>query len=203
MQSPLLGTSALPTEVTIGGRAFPIRHDFRTGIRFETLMFDQSVPEGMKVALAVGLYFETTPDADMGAVIDALLDFYRCGKPAVSEGSDEQLYSYTHDYDDIYAGFLQAYGIDLFETDYLHWWKFRAMLMALPRDSHFMEVVGYRAAKVLAGSDKEYRAHVRKMKRLYALPGESSLHPVRIRTQADLEAAIAAVEEAKRDAEGT
>jgi hypothetical protein len=196
--SPLLGANALPTAVEIGGRAFPIRHDFTDGIRFEMLVCDKAVPESVKLALALQLWFLEMPDADLGDVLSAMLKFYRCGKDDNAEAdSSEQLYSYAHDYDLIYAGFLSAYGIDLFTCGPLHWWRFKAMLSALPDSSQFIKVVGYRAVRITPDMPKEQRAFLTKMKRIYALPELADGRPVHLGSDEEYRRAIEAIREAK------
>lgn len=72
----------------------------------------------------------------------------------------------------IYASFMNAYGIDLFEKQgKLHWYKFSNLLAHLPDKTAFKEVVSYRVMKVPSGKhvDPEYRKHVLKMKRVYSL----------------------------------
>lgn len=164
-------------------------------------MHDATIPEATKVMLALDLWFEDRPrGVDLGEVIDAMLDFYRCGKPeGVSDGDTRRLFDYAHDYDLIFAAFLGAYGIDLLDPDVrLHWWRFRAMLAALPEDCQFMRVVGYRAAKITPDTPKEQRQFLQKMKRLHALPEDEASAPVRLVSEADYADALAAVIEAKR-----
>jgi len=199
--SPLLGANALPTTVTIAGRAYPIRYDFRDGIRFEELVYDQRVPDGAKVALALELWFPALPDEDLGEVLAAMLAFYRCGKPDNEASSDHhQLYSYSHDYDLIYAAFVQQYGIDLLApATHLHWWAFRAMFLGLEQTTRFMEVVGYRSMSIPNGASAEYRAHIRKMKRVFALPITDASRPVALRDEAEYRDALAAVIAAKKE----
>ena len=202
MPSPLLGANALPTEVNLGGRAYPIAHGFRDGVRFETMMADARIAEGTKVALAIRIFFGEQPEADLGEVIAAMLDFYRCGKPAVDseDESDEPLYSYSHDYDLIFAAFVNAYDIDLLdEACELHWFKFRAMLSALPEDSQFMRVIGYRGVQITADMPKEERRHFAKMKRLFALPADASMRPVAIRDEESYRDVLDAVIKAKQE----
>ncbi len=165
---------------------------------------DATIPEVTKVALALDIWFGERPDVDLGATIAAMLEFYRCGKTqaADEEESSGQIYSYEHDWDAVFSGFLSTYRIDLLDpTTTLHWWKFRSMLMALPEDSQFMRIVGYRCAKVSSDMSKEQRAHILKMKRIYALPDPA--RPVRVRSDTEyrevLAAIIAAKLEAKRD----
>ena len=198
MLSPLLGEMALPSEVEVGGACVPINSDFRVGIRFEELMYDRRFSETAKIALALRLWFDEAP-ADVSGAIEAMLSFYRCGLPEMPDvgGSSAQLYSYRYDYGLIYAAFMQVYRLDLFDVEYLHWWRFRAMLAALPDDTQFMRVLGFRAAKVSSDMPKEQRAHLRKMKRLYALPESEA--PRRVRTYEEYRAAVAAIREAKAD----
>jgi len=201
--SPLLGRDALPVEVILDGRAFPIAHDFRAGIRFETLMNDERITESEKVVLAIRIFFGETPEADLGETIRAILDFFRCGKPVTDFGDsdDRPLYSYSHDYDLIFAGFLNAYGIDLLDpATALHWFKFRAMLAALPETSQFMRVLGYRGMDLTSSMSSEERSHYAKMKRLYALPEDAAMRPVAIRDESSYRDVLAAVLEAKRAA---
>ena len=47
----------LPSSVTIGGADFKIRSDFRTSILFEQLMFDSTIEDKEKIALALELYY--------------------------------------------------------------------------------------------------------------------------------------------------
>ena len=196
----LLGTKALPTTVLIGGAEYPINSDFRAGIKFETLIFDRRIPEEAKLRAALDVWYgeEWPTESDLSLVIDAMLTFYRCGKPEIAgTESREQLYSYEYDYDLIFAAFLSVYGLDLFEVDGLHWWRFKAMLTALPADTQLMKVIGYRATPDSRKMSKEQRAHLRKMKRVFALPEAMVSRPARIESDDAFEAALAAVIAAK------
>lgn len=200
--SPLLGENALPCDVTVGGRALAIDSDFRAGIRFETLVYDSSIPDTMKLPIALRIFFGEIPGGvDLGELIAAMLTFYRCGKPEQhGGGTDRQVMSYTHDYDLIYAAFLQHYGIDLLDANVsLHWWRFRAMLTALPSECRLMQVIGYRAAKITPEMGKEQREHLRRMKRIHALPEDASAAPARIMSDDEELAVLAEIERAKTE----
>lgn len=85
----------------------------------------------------------------------------------------ERYYDFTIDSELIYASFMQAYGIELFDMhDKLEWRRFLALLSGLPQDTTFMEVVGYRSMKIPKKdeSSEEYIKHVKKMKKKYKLP---------------------------------
>lgn len=184
----LLLVDSLPSTVTIGGREYTIRTDFRTGVQFEALVYDDT-PESEKVPAAIALYFDETPDEPVHLVIDAILEFYRCGKPELDGGSSTQCYSFAYDWDSIYASFLSAYGIDLLDPETrIHWYKFRAMLLALPKDSALMEIIGYRVSKPTKDMSRDYKQHLMRMKKLHALPSKRSLR--RVLTEEDYRARL-------------
>ena len=92
-----------------------------------------------------------------------------CGFTSAGKGKkQEQIYSFTHDADYIYAAFMEQYGIDLNAVE-LHWWKFSAMFSGLKENCLISKVMGYRAADT-AGMDKEQKKFYKKMKEIYKLP---------------------------------
>ena len=61
----------------------------------------------------------------------------------------KRLFDLEQDFPAIYAGFLQAYGIDLYEErGKLHFTQFMLLLQNLPENTRFSQVVAIRAAKV-------------------------------------------------------
>lgn len=85
----------------------------------------------------------------------------------------ERYYDFTIDSELIYASFMQAYGIELYDMhDKLEWRRFLALMSGLPQDTTFMEIVGYRSMKIPKKdeSSEEYIKHVKKMKKKYKLP---------------------------------
>lgn len=87
-------------------------------------------------------------------------------------GSGERFMDFTKDAGLLFASFYQAYGMDLFEQQgKLHWRKFQKLLLHLPQDTAFKEVIGYRQMAVPSSKEAsaDYIKHVRQMKRLYRL----------------------------------
>lgn len=95
-------------------------------------------------------------------------------KTTASNGKQEQSpYDIRFDGDYIYASFLQAYGIDLFDVQgKLHWKKFNALLSGLPEGTKFMEVIKIRKWKPQKGDSAEYKEEMRRLQKDYALPYE-------------------------------
>lgn len=95
-------------------------------------------------------------------------------KTTASDGTKQRApYDIRFDGDYIYASFLQAYGIDLFDVQgQLHWKKFNALLSGLPEGTKFMEVVKIRKWKAQKGDSSEYKEEMRRLQKDYALPYE-------------------------------
>ena len=79
-------------------------------------------------------------------------------KPKNSKKGQKILFNIGYDSEYIYAGFMQAYCIDLIEQQgKLHWKKFNALLVGLPSDTRFAEILKIRAWEPSGESAKEKR----------------------------------------------
>lgn len=145
----------LPDSLVISGIEYPIKTDFRLWIRLPELddlraLFMDREPSFYgyfskeSIAQIVGFYAggisqekEATaePDAEKHDAGPAVVDFRE----------DEAI---------IYASFLQAYGIDLYEVDYLHWWKFKALITGIPEGTTLGQLMQLRSYD---GDDKEMK----------------------------------------------
>lgn len=186
----------LPVSVDIGSEKYEIDADFRTIMNIEGIIFGKEVTEDQKNfakemmqeveinekdaitnakyydALKI-FYKDNIPD-DLEEAMEKMLWFYSCGKEETSKTkTKKKVISFEHDFDYINAGFMQDYKIDLFEVDFLHWWKFMSLFSALHDDCKICEIIGYRSAE-LKNFDKEQRKRVREMQKIYALPDEIS-----------------------------
>lgn len=164
----------LPQTVVIGDTEFDINSDFRVSIEFERLLFDSELSKAEALIEGLALYYPVKPPDEKEA-LEKILWFYRCGKPEPPDGGQKEskrLYSLQHDFDYIYAAFLEQYKIDLTEAD-MHWWKFQSLFTSL-NDCMFQRIVGYRAVdmkKLPAEERKRYKA----LKRAFALPHEMEM----------------------------
>lgn len=165
----------IPKTINIEGEDYEINSDFRTSILFELLMQDNTIVEEEKIFMALELYYPIIPK-NIKEAIEQMLWFYRCGKEVTSaKGNSKgsritQIYSFEHDDDYIYAAFMDQYGIDLQDIEYLHWWKFKAMFKALKEGNEIVKIMGYRSMDLSQIKDKEQKAYYKKMKELYEIP---------------------------------
>lgn len=187
----------LPVLVDIGSKTYKIDADFRTIMNVEGIIFGKEVTDGQKKfaeemmkeidieekdAIANAKYYDAlklfyrnnVPD-DLEEAMEKMLWFYSCGKEDEQSKTKtkKKVISFEYDFDYINAGFMQDYKIDLFEVDFLHWWKFMSLFSALHDDCKICEIIGYRGAE-LKNFDKEQRKRIREMQKIYALPDDIS-----------------------------
>lgn len=178
----------LPTTVTVGGVEYPINTDFRTSILFEQMAADPDIESEDKWRYLLEYYYQgiVVTGENVKEFVEQALKFYSCNKQLSSkenegdlqenEGSYQSDKIYDFDFDDtyIYTAFLQQYGIDLQEIEYLHWWKFKAMFDSL-QDSKFCKILEYRSVDLAKVNDEEQRKHYKAMKELYKLPTKKNI----------------------------
>ena len=163
----------------------PIRTDYRAMVLFEELLHDTEVPDRQKVIQGVRLLFERDPE-DWAAAWDALLWYYRGGpeptgehhgggkRPPETAKRAAPVYDFEQDAALIYAAFRQIYGVDL-QAGALHWWAFRAMLLALPDSCLMGRIMQIRSVDLseLKGAEKKRYA---KLQQRYAVRRSDAAH---------------------------
>lgn len=152
----VLPFSNLPRTLNVGGIEYCIRTDFRLWMALPkledlTVLFKRENPS---------FYGYFSQEA-----IDRIVDFYRCGEELNLDSDAVNVIDFDEDANLIYASFLQAYGIDLYDVDPegLHWYKFRALLQGIPPDTQLSRLIEIRAYD---GDDPDYK----KLRDKFALP---------------------------------
>lgn len=116
---------ALPESITVNGRAYFFRTGFKTILKIFAILNDPDVIESHKAERLVRLFYvDEYPQNHWEEVFGW---FIRCGDQPKETTRTERTFDYDFDAQEIYASFLQLYGIDLIETD-MHWWQFSALL---------------------------------------------------------------------------
>ena len=168
----------LPTDY----EGLKINTNFRSFILFELLMQDRDLNKENKILLALKLFYDE-PIEDIRKGIEAILWYYRCGEEINEEKIEKaeqkqhkkQIYSYEYDAKLIYSAFLDQYGIDLNEIEYLHWFKFKALFEGLKSDNKICEIMGYRAIDLSKIKDKEEKNRYKQLQRQWALPDNRTI----------------------------
>jgi Bacteriophage Gp15 protein len=165
------------------GKVFHVDMAFDNILRLFELFDDKSIPEWEKILWGLEILiieydeWREKPFEEQFELFKFILREFLDVDLDQPPEQQKKIMDYQKDAELIYASFFAAYKIDLFELHgKLHWKKFQALLTHLPDDSKFKEVIGYRTMKIPSADKvtKEYRDHVIKMKRLYALEDESS-----------------------------
>lgn len=185
----------LTDTLVIDDEEFPLNLSFDNVLRLFEMWRDEDVPEYVKPYFGIRILTgETLEDftveemteifnevfeehISLSEVEDNHVEYDLAGNPMRTTASDEPKekapYDIRYDGDYIYASFLQAYGIDLFDVQgKLHWKKFNALLSGLPEGTKFMEVIKIRKWKPQKGDSAEYKEEMRRLQKDYALPYE-------------------------------
>lgn len=168
----------LPTDY----EGLKIETNFRSFVLFELLMQDNSLTKEEKVLLSIRLFYKEKIE-DIKKATDGILWFYRCGEEIKEnknvknkeQNNKKQIYSYEYDSKYIYSAFLDQYGIDLNEIEYLHWFKFKALFEGLKSDNKICEIMSYRAVDISKIKDKEEKKKYKRLQRQWALPDNRTI----------------------------
>jgi hypothetical protein len=115
---------ALPETVEWQGKEYPIRTDFRAVLLAIKLMGDPNIAPTDRRALLADILFPGCVPHDPWAAVQP---FIRRGRTDPPEPGARD-FDYEQDAAEIYAAFMQVYGIDLIDAPHMHWWKFCALL---------------------------------------------------------------------------
>ncbi len=162
----------LPDGVMVGGKSFLLETDYRIWMYF-TLKYQKWVESGMQGALDIRYLFRyTLPCFTCPEDYEGIMEFAFPPQvvPHSNGGGGEQLIFYDIDGDYIYAAFLQQYGIDLVDTEELHWHKFLALIYGMSEDTKLGSIMSYRA--YTEENVKDVAAQYRKLKEAWLPPAE-------------------------------
>lgn len=174
----------LPVAVEISGREYEILTDYREWIRFIDMMNDKEIPPNLKVMFTLSMFPGglSLSEVELQDLLRSFSLFLACKteNDDTAADSDEdnppprkpQILSYSVDAPYIIAGFMQDYGIDLLTVDYMHWWKFRALLDGLRDDTELKRRMYYRSVDTSKIKNKEERKRIRRIQAEIRLPQE-------------------------------
>lgn len=167
-----------PDYVIVNEKKVRIVTDFREYIKLMDLLKDEEVEEVEKKRL-LACWFLDDPGPDFEECLQALTDFVINYKETkASEGEEDnneedtkhnQVISYNQDAPYIISGFLECYGIDLTEIQYMHWWKFQMLIDGMNEDCELKKRMGYRSIDLNQIKDKEERERIRKIQKQIAI----------------------------------
>ena len=171
-------TTTLPNTINVLGREYKINTDFRTFIRICGIISDSEMPQEKKCANVIREAFggESLPPS-LKETLKALAKFQACSQDEDLQKDNETTNNYRKErvvdfYEDsglIYVAFLTQYGINLKEVRYLHWWEFLELFHGLSGEHKILEAMKVRACNLSKIKNKQERARMRELKRIYRL----------------------------------
>ena len=164
-----LSNKDLSNAIQADGKSFLIQTDFRFWLNFGANL-DKDNPEKI-FAVIPDLFIDELPEPGE-EVINKLLEFYACKDVTpkeINSGRDEKLLDMIQDGSYIYASFLQCYGIDLIDIEYLHWHKFITLFKCLSEACIIKKIISYRGYVKSEKSEESIRRELREM---WSLPYE-------------------------------
>lgn len=122
----------LPTAVMIDGQEYEINSDFRTCIRIIMAFEDNDLAALEKQMILVESLYPVKPE-NLQEAFEKGIKFLNGGGESNGEEKEEglRLYSFAKDANFIFAAFKQTHGVDLSDSNDLHWWKFLALFADL------------------------------------------------------------------------
>ena len=162
----------LPQTVTSGGKSYRLRPAWPNVLAALDLADDPGLSEYKQVEGALGLLVASPHPVSAELLKDAV----QAINPR-SQSSGEKVIDLRQDWQYIYAAFVQAYNIDLFDRRDLHWMQFVALLKSLPKNTRISEIASIRSMDMpeLTKHNGKYRAELARLKAEYALASENNI----------------------------
>lgn len=112
------------------GQSYEVDADFRTVLKCLRVLRDEDIRERDRLYLLKQWFFR---GQDVPGGLEKFIGFAfgECREPS----EQPRMMDFEQDADAIYASFLMAYGMDLTEIPFLHWYKFLVLLRLLGEDT--------------------------------------------------------------------
>ncbi len=159
-------TDSLCDFVITGGKKYGVNSDFKTMIKIQEAVSDESLNPARKLAKALSLFYKTLP-GNLKDAIAGMKMFYETGEKK-EYGKGERLYSFSSDAELIYSAFYSQYNIDL-NSENMHYRKFIALFKGLCGENAFSKAVSFRAVDIGEIKNEKLKRYYQKMKRKYSL----------------------------------
>ncbi|MGN0984718.1 MAG: Gp15 family bacteriophage protein [Gemmiger sp.] len=138
MEAKESGTAAsawtLPTCVTVGGKRYAVRTDYREILGVIAALEDPDEPPFVRWRVALALFYEdwrAIGEADTGEAMGRLAAFIACGQPDDPHKKPRKLLDWQQDAAIIVADVNRVAGCEIRALPYLHWWSFLAWFNAI------------------------------------------------------------------------
>lgn len=165
-------TDRLPEAIRVNGKIYEINSNFRDCLLIILAYEDSDLTGFEKQQVLLSNLYKEMPTENIEKAIEKGVKFLNGGEEN-SEGSmtsNLRLFSFAKDAKFIFSAFQQTHGIDLQNTQYLHWWQFLTLFMDLGSETMFCNLVGLRKRVKTGKASKEERKVAREMGDIFIVP---------------------------------
>ena len=163
---------ALPETLTVGGKEYPIRTDYRNVLQVFEAFQDPELTQEEKWIVAIYLLFEgfscdddvleaAQNGFDLGEAMKQISWFISAGQPE-KKVLEQPTYNWAQDEQIIFSAVNKVAGRETRELEYLHWWTFLGYFNEIGEGT-FSFIVGIRnklnKGKKLEKHEKEFLSH--------------------------------------------
>ena len=148
----------LPKELTVGGRAYAIRTDFRDVLHLLDVFADPEYEPDEKAAVCLRVMYpdwESIPQQLQQAAVDAAVGFIDGGVPVDGKRRSPRLVDWQQDGPIIIPAVNPVLGQEVRAAEYIHWWTFLGAYMELG-ECLFSTVLGLRQKRAKGKKLEKY-----------------------------------------------
>lgn len=160
----------LPTSLTVGGKEYAIRTDYRVILELIEVLNDPDFSDAEKAEATIETIFPDWEElTDYAEALEQCYWFIDLGQPHGKKSA--RLVDWEKDFPYIIAPVNRVLGYECRTAENLHWWTFMGAYMEIGGDCAFAQIVNIRS-KISKGKrlEKHEREWLRQNRDLVALP---------------------------------
>ncbi len=159
----------LPSTVDYEGATYDLDLSYSVFFAVADVLADDRLMNGQKLKIALDM-FVTQDHPISNGLLSSIYDLLKDDRPKYGGPSYMDI---TQDWPYICAGFMQAYGIDLYHDKDMHILQWQALLQGLPKNTKLMDIIGIRAMEMPEPNKHNAKqiAELSRLKAQYALKG--------------------------------
>lgn len=138
---------SLPRSLTVNGKEYPIRSDYRDCLTIISAFTDPNLTIEEQVAITLRImYKEPVPNDDVLEAYEQAVWFLNCGDTINKPHTSAPLYSWSQDEQLIFSAVNKVAGKEVRAVEYLHFWTFMGLFNEIGEGS-FSTVISIRNKK--------------------------------------------------------
>ena len=175
----------LPTSVTVNGKSYDIRSDFRNILIIFQVMNDEELTAVERIVTITSIFFkDEIPAEEIEDAYKQLLLFINCGVPEPEHKVKKpSLYDWKKDEQIIFSAINKVAGKEVRFEPYMHWWTFLSAYMEIG-ECTFTHILSIRQKRATGKKlEKWEQDYIRDNKDLVLLKDKLTEHEKREREE--------------------